>query len=182
MRSGILRRRSALRVRTVPPMRAFSGMMLKAVPAPISPTVRTAGSTGSTSLETTVCNAVTTCAAMTTASAARCGIAPCPPEPLISIERVGRGHDRTCLRRHRPERQSGPQVQREDGGDAVRHPLLDHDFPSSSAFLRRLEDKPDGTVQPVAHARERVSRADEHAGMRVVAAGVHPALYLRGER
>src|SRR5215216_4733609 len=88
IRPGILSRRSGFRVLTVPPRRAFSGMMLKAVPAPISPTVRTTGSTGSTSRDTTVCNTVTTCAAMTTASAARWGIAPCPPEPVISISKA----------------------------------------------------------------------------------------------
>src|SRR5918998_4971315 len=87
MRSGILRRRSAFRVRTVPPRRAVSGMMLKAVPAPISPTVRTAGPTGSTSLETTVCKAVTIWAAIAMASAERCGIAPWPPVPLRVISK-----------------------------------------------------------------------------------------------
>src|SRR5918998_6454555 len=88
IRSGILRRRSSLKVRTVPPRRAVSGMMLKAVPAPISPTVRTAGPTGSTSLETTVCKAVTIWAAIAMASAERCGIAPWPPVPLTVISKA----------------------------------------------------------------------------------------------
>src|SRR5918995_1896898 len=86
--SGKVRLRSSFSVRTVPPSRAVSGMMLKAVPAPISPTVSTAGSTGSTSLETTVCSAVTIWAAMAIASAVRCGIAPCPPAPLTVISKA----------------------------------------------------------------------------------------------
>ena len=61
---------------------------MKAVPAPISPTVNTAGSTGSTSLETMVWSAVTTCAAMEMASEPRWGIAPCEPVVFTSISKA----------------------------------------------------------------------------------------------
>ena len=61
---------------------------MKALPASISPTVTTAGSTGSTSLETRVCSAVTIWAAMAMASAERCGIAPWPPVPLTLISKA----------------------------------------------------------------------------------------------
>src|SRR5918995_3092299 len=81
----------------------------------------------------------------------------------LHLESVGRGHDRTCLRRHLPERQPWPQVQREDRRDIVCHPLIDHDSPASSTFLRRLEDELDGAAYSIPHLRKDVGRADEHA-------------------
>ena len=60
-------------------------MTLLAWPACSAPTVTTAACSGSTLRATTVCSAITKLAAATTGSAARCGIAPWPPVPLIVI-------------------------------------------------------------------------------------------------
>ena len=52
-------RAGTCRVRTVPRSVQVSGMMLRAVPAWMAPTVTTQGWTGATSRETTVCSCVT---------------------------------------------------------------------------------------------------------------------------
>ena len=73
-------------------------------------------------------------------------------------------------------------MQREDGRDVFDDALIHHYFPSTPAFLRRLEDELDGAAYAVPHPRKRVGRSDEHAGVPVVATGMHPAFYLRSER
>ena len=100
----------------------------------------------------------------------------------LHLEGVGGGHDGTGLCRHLPEREPRPQVQREDGGNVVGDALVDHDLAPASTLLGGLEEELYGAVEPVSHPRKRVRRADEHAGVPVVAAGVHLAFGLRGER
>ncbi len=81
IRSGIVRRTSASKQRTVPFIFASSGMTLNVVPLVNWATVTTAGSLGATSRLTIVCSAVTTYAPAAIGSTANCGIAPCPPWP-----------------------------------------------------------------------------------------------------
>src|SRR5918911_1723127 len=102
--------------------------------------------------------------------------------PDRHLEGVGGGHDRSRLRRRRPEREPRPQVQREDASDVVSHPLLYHHLPPAPTLFGWLEEELDRPVQPLAHPRKSVCRPYEHARVPVVAAGVHLAVYLRGKR
>ena len=86
--SGIARPVSGVNERAVPESVTVDGMTLNAVPPWMLPTVTTAESSGEISRETTDCSDSTIRAAARMGSAASCGIAPCPPRPSISIEKL----------------------------------------------------------------------------------------------
>ena len=76
MRRSRSKRTCRSSVRTLSSIRAVAGMTLLAWPACMAPTVTTAGCSGSTLRETSVCSAITTEAVATTGSSARCGRPP----------------------------------------------------------------------------------------------------------
>ena len=72
----------------MPRSSADSAITFPRKPASSFPMVRTAVSSGGSERLTTVCRAVITCAATTTASTDWCGEAACPPRPVIVMRRL----------------------------------------------------------------------------------------------
>ena len=72
--------------------------------------------------------------------------------------------------------QRRPVVQRVDlvRGKPLEEAILDHRLAAGESFLARLEDQIHRTVEP-ACARKITRRAEQHDGVAVVAAAVHPA-------
>ena len=70
----------------------------------------------------------------------------------------------------------GPVVQAEHllGREALEQPVVDHHPPAAAALLGRLEDQVDGAGE-VAGLGEIARRTQQHGGVAVMAAGVHPA-------
>ena len=69
----------------------------------------------------------------------------------------------------------------EDRVDAVHYALFYSYMRAFGDFLGGLEDELDVSAECLAVLVEDLQRADQHRGVRVVSAGVHPALVLRGE-
>jgi hypothetical protein len=85
-RPSIISRSSGFRQRTVPRIRAVSGMTFDAFESVWNvPTVSTTLCSGSTLRETTVCSVTTICAATSVVSTALCGSAAWPPRPVTTI-------------------------------------------------------------------------------------------------
>ena len=63
-------------------------------------------------------------------------------------------------------------------GEALHHALLDHLAAAAAAFLRRLEDHRDRTLE-VARFGEILCRPEQHGRMAVMAAGMHLAGVFR---
>ena len=104
--------------------------------------VTTAASTGATSRDTIVCSAVTTWAAATTGSAARCGLPPWPPRaPHRDLEPVHRGHERPRLHPQGAHLELVPEVDAEDHVDSVEGAVLHHRLRAAFAFLGGLEEQ-----------------------------------------
>ena len=126
-----------------------------------------------------VCSAVMTCAAATTGSTtevrhrARGRRAPRTVICTSSVAAIT-GPARTAIL---SRRQAGPVVHGVDlvGGKTLEQALLHHDLPAAAAFLRGLEDHVGGAVE-IARLGEVARRAEQHGGVAVVAAGMHPAL------
>ncbi len=72
-------------------------------------------------------------------------------------------------------------VPAEDGPHAVEDSGSDHRLRSRADLLGRLKDEPHGGRQIVAPALEKLRRPEQHAHVRVVAAGVHHAFVARRE-
>src|ERR687895_532993 len=116
---------------------------------------------------------------MATASVLRCGMAPWPPEPLISISKASEAAIMgpafvAATPNSSPGHRCSAKIWRTSSAT-----------PSSTiALLGRLEDELHGAAQPFAQVvlAESASGADEHARVPVVAAGMHLPVYLRGER
>jgi hypothetical protein len=91
-------------------------------------------------------------------------------------EIIARRHLRPNARGERAERQAGPVVKRENilGRKAVEQALVDHALAAAVVFLRRLEHEMDRAVE-VARRGQIARRAEQDAGVAVVAAGVHHA-------
>ena len=99
---------------------------------------------------TIVCSAVTICAAATTGSMPRCGMAPCAPLPLIVISKlVGRRHHRAGADRElaRPACPASCACRRPLDREALEQALLDHRLGAALVLLGRLEDEVDGAVE-----------------------------------
>ena len=184
MRSLMSARTPASCVLIVPSIVTWSAMMLKRVPPWIFPIVRTRGWRPSTWRE------MTSCSACTISAATGIGVDPLPrlgavdglPRDL-DREGVARGEDGTV----RPPGLAGlgpaAHVQAEHRLDlrlvesALRHhqgrPAL---LADGRPLLGRLEEEDDRAGQRRAQRHEDLGRAEEHRGVRVVAAGVHDSL------
>ena len=113
-----------------------------------------------------------------------CGCAPCAPfagdgdveESAAGGAGVGAGDELA-------DRQPRPVVHAVHGvaGKAFEQAVLQHRQRAADAFLGRLEDEVDGAVE-VARLREVLRRAQQHRGVAVMTAGVHPAGVLAGVR
>src|SRR6266581_597389 len=64
-------------------------------------------------------------------------------------------------------------------GELVEEALLDHDAAPAAALLRRLEDEMHRALE-IAHLGEDAGGAEQHGGVAVMAAGMHPTLMRRG--
>ena len=175
------------RVRIVPSRLAVSGITLRVVPASIFATVSTAGSKTWTRRVTSVWNAWTISHAIGIGSRQSCGAEAWPPLPRTDdldacrrtpSRRPGRAEMTpavsrcvTCSAKARRRRRA-----------AVEQALLDHDPRAVVALLAGLEHEQHRAGERVATAGEQARRADQHRRVRVVAARVHRALHLRGER
>src|SRR5216683_939701 len=85
--------------------------------------------------------------------------------------------------RELPGRQARPVVHAVDRIHlvAVEDALFDHQPRAAFIFLGRLEDEMDGAGE-VARLGEVFGGAEQHRGVAVMAAGMHPAMMLRGVR
>jgi hypothetical protein len=120
-------------------------------------TLTTAPASGSTLRLAIVCRPPTICAADR------------------DLENVEGGHHRTGPDRELPGRQPWPVVHAVERLDrvAVEHPLFDHQPRAALVFLGRLEDEMHRAGE-VAGLGEVAGGAEQHRGMAVMAAGVHP--------
>ncbi len=89
---------------------------------------------------------------------------------------VGRGHHRPRPHRHLPRRQPGPVMHRVNlvDGKALEETLFHHHFAAAAAFFGGLEDEHCGAGK-IARRGEVARCPQQHGGMAVVAAGMHPA-------
>ena len=163
--------------RAVPRMRTVSGMTLKVSPPWMLPIVMTPACAGSTLRATMLWRAVTMWAAITTGSLPWCGMAPCAPLPVMAISRLATAA-MIGPSRHRnvAGRGAGPVVQAVDAldGEAVEQPFFHHDAAAAAILLGGLEDEVDGAAE-VARFGQILGGAEQHGGVAVMAAGVHPA-------
>ena len=92
---------------------------------------------------------------------------------------TGSGHHRAGHDRHFPGRNSRPVVQSENGvhRELLEQPLFNHPQGAASGLLGGLEDEMNRAVeiQPRPVFAEVAGGTEQHRGMPVVAAGVHPA-------
>ena len=111
-----------------------------------------------------------------------CGCAPCAPLPVMMMSknappaaRDARAGDELA------HRQAGTVVHAVDrvAGKTLEQPVLQHLQRAAEAFLGRLEDEVHRAVE-VARLRQVFRRAQQHRGVAVMAAGVHPARVLAG--
>ena len=89
-----------------------------------------------------VCSATTICAAATSGSTLRCGIAPCPPRPRTRRKMlVGAGEERSGLYRDIANGGLAPDVQADDAIHVgiAQHAVVEHGLRPGGKLLRRLE-------------------------------------------
>ena len=99
------------------------------------------------------------------------------------LEDVEGGHHRPGPDRELPGRQPRPVVHAVDRLDrvAVEHALLDHQPGAALVLLGRLKDEMHRAGE-IARLGEVLRGAEQHRGVAVMAAGMHPAVVLRGVR
>ena len=85
------------------------------------------------------------------------------------------GHDRAFAPQELAGRGAGPVVQAVDAldGEAVEQPFFHHDPAAAAILLGGLEDEVDGAAE-VARFGQILGGAEQHGGVAVMAAGVHP--------
>ncbi len=106
--------------------------------------------------------------------------------PALAVQRdldvVGGRGDRPGAHRDPPDRQPRVTVQREDARHPGQHTGRDRvDRTAGHQLLRRLEDQPHPDRQ-LGHRGQRECRAEQHRGVRIVAAGVRDVGHHRRER
>ena len=74
-----------------------------------------------------------------------------------------------------------PDMSAVDSVNALHQPALDRAFGAQRELFGGLEEELDRAAEFAAHLRKDLRRAELHRDMRVVPAGVHPALVPRGE-
>ena len=93
----------------------------------------------------------------------------------LDVEAIGAGHHRSVVHRERTRWQAGPVVHPVNRfhWKAFQQAVLDHLAAAAIALLRRLKNEMDGAVE-IAMLRQMRGCAQEHRGVAVVAAGMHP--------
>ena len=99
----------------------------------------------------------------------------------LDLDAIGGGHHRARAHRELAERQARPVVHAEHllGRETLEQPLLEHHPAARPHLLGGLEDEVDRAGE-VARLGEVAGGAEQHGGMAVMAAGVHPARLRRG--
>ena len=99
----------------------------------------------------------------------------------VDRELVGRRHDRAGPDGELADRQARHVVHAVDllDAEALDQPVLDHRLAAAAAFLGRLEDDHRRAVE-IPRLGEIARRAEEHRGVAVMAAGMHPPVDRRG--
>ena len=107
----------------------------------------------------------------------------CMPAAALDrdLENVERGHHWPGPDGELTDRQFRPVVHAEDGVDRMlfEHALLDHDPRAAFILLGRLKDEMDRSGE-VAGLGQVLRGAEQHRGMAVMAAGMHPPALPRG--
>ena len=161
----------------MPRSTTLSGMTFQVSPPWICVTLTTALSSGWVLRLAIVCSPLTICAAATTGSTPRCGIAACAPRPFTVISKMSNaaiiGPDWIA---NLPGRQPRPVVHAEDRFDRifVEDTFFDHEPRAAFVLLGRLEDEMHRAGE-IARLGEMFGGAEQHRGMAVMAAGMHPA-------
>src|SRR5437867_7205585 len=101
----------------------------------------------------------------------------------MDLDPIGRRHHRAWSYCNAAWRQAGPVVQSINfiGGKAFEQTVFDHRLTAGEALLTWLKDEINGAVEP-ARTRQIARGAEQHGGVPVVAAAVHPALEARHVR
>ena len=102
-------------------------------------------------------------------------------------EHVGRGHQRTIAVADLAGIDARPEIARVKSDKGIdfgilHHAVLDHRERSRGRLLRGLEDQFDRSLQRVAVGHQNFGRPQQHRGVRVVPAGVHPPVHCGGVR
>ena len=179
-------------MRIVPSTCAVSGITLFVVPAQILATVTTAGSNTSIRRVIIVWSAPTISQATGTGSRVWCGALAWPPAPVTVMRSTSLAASIGPLRaRRRPlgsiEVMWMANAALDRGGSAVverrqvEQALVEHEPGAVVALLAGLEHEQHSSGQLVPAAAEQAGGAGEHRGVRVVPAGVHAPVHVRGE-
>ena len=92
------------------------------------------------------------------------------------LEHVVGAHQRPGAHREAPHRHARPVVHAVDRAhrEAIEETFLDHHAPAALVLLGWLKDEVDGSIDTL-RPRQRAGGAEQHGGVPVMAAGVHPA-------
>ena len=100
----------------------------------------------------------------------------------VDVEPVGVGHALPRRARHRARVDLAPDVRAVNGVDAVERAGVDHGERANRDFLSRLEQNANLAFELRFRLEKNANRTEHHGHVRIVAARVHDALVLGGER